>query len=214
VFRRSGGFVTFLVAGKLPAPDSQGFRDALAQHRFRTIETAAAEQVSVGWVTPRDPTGETFEPEHMRCGNAWWLRVRVDRKQLPAAWVAIYRAAAEHGAGRPLSVREKRELREDLERKLLPRVLPAVKLVDVLWLPERGAMLLFATSRAAQEQFERLVRLTFGKQIEPAAPLRLAQALGLQADHLSPVRWPDLERRVKQPAESAAPAAVAAEETS
>lgn len=195
MFRRSGSFATFFIDGKLPSPEAPGFRDALARQRFRTIENAAAEQNSLGWVTPADPSGDSFEPEDMRCGDHWWLRVRIDKKKLPAAWVAIHRAAAERSAGRPLSVREKRELRQGLEQSLLPRVLPSVQFVEVLYSEKAKMLLLFSTTRGVHEEFAKLMRLTFEVHIEPAEPHRLAQDIGLVAsqrqrlDELSPVRW-------------------------
>lgn len=195
MFRRSGSLATFFIDGQLPSPAGADFGAALARRRFRSIENAAAEQSSIGWVTPNDPSGDSFAAEDMRCGDHWWLRARIDKKTLPAAWVAIHRAAAERSAGRPLRAREKRELREGLERSLLPRVLPAVRFVDVLYAEESKLLLLFSTARGVQEEFAKLMRLTFEVHLEAATPHRLAQDVGLAADQrqrldeLSPVRW-------------------------
>ena len=196
MFRRSGSIACFFVEGKLPSPEQPSFSEALAQHRFRTIENAASEEVSIGWVTPSDPTGDTFAVEDMSHGSGYWLRMRIDKKSLPAKWVAIYRSAAERSTGRALSVREKRELKQDLMSKLLPRVLPSVNFVEALYFPKRRVILLFATSRNLQESFAKLVRDTFDTHLEVASPLRMAHETKLareQREYLervSPVRWP------------------------
>ena len=92
--RRSGGAVLFFYEGKLPAPDEDAFSAALQNRRFRTIEDAASEEISAGWITPVDPTGDSFAQEDMDAGAAVWLRVRIDKKQLPRKWLQIHRDVA------------------------------------------------------------------------------------------------------------------------
>jgi hypothetical protein len=91
MFRSTGSVSCFMVEGRVPDPASSEFAAALAGKRFNSIETAASEQVSMGWVTPCDPTGDSFEPADMDGEHARWLRVRIDKKSLPPAWVTIHR---------------------------------------------------------------------------------------------------------------------------
>ena len=135
MFRRSGSLVAFYVDGKMPAVQSEAFLEALANERFRTIEDAASEEQSIGWVSPGDPTGQTFELDEMDLDQGLWLRFRVDKKKLPAIWLSIHRSEAERSAGRKLSARERKDLKEDLMQRMLPRILPSVGLVDVLFAP-------------------------------------------------------------------------------
>ncbi|MCA8944089.1 MAG: recombination-associated protein RdgC [Planctomycetes bacterium] len=196
LFKRSGSVVTYFVDGKIPAITSDDFTAALANHRFRTIETAANEESSIGWVSAGDPTGDSFEVEDLDLDLGVWLRVRVDKKKLPAAWLQIHRATAERSAGRPLSVRERRELKEDLCERLLPRTLPSVQFIDALWLPKQSRVLLFSTSKSVREEFEKLFFKTFAVALEPVDPRSLAEHLGLgrealaYLDEVAPVNWP------------------------
>lgn len=196
MFRRSGSVVSWYVAGSMPDPTSEAFTAALGSHRFRSIEHAASEELSVGWVSPSDPTGESFDTEAMDLDLGVWLRFRVDRKALPAAWIAIHRAEAERAAGRPLSARERRDLRSQVTSELLPRVLPTVKLVDALWEPRRELVLLFGTSKALREEFHKLFFKTFAADLVEADPLGLATRLGLDQaavgylSEVAPVPWP------------------------
>lgn len=195
-FRRSGSLCVFFVEGKLPSPRGEHFAAALKRHRFRTIEDAAGEDSSTGWISPDDPSGDSFDLEAMEQGEAIWLRMRSDRKQLPAKWVAIYRAAAERSKGGKLTPRERKELQEDLQEKLLPRVLPAVNFVDALWFEKLGRILLFATSKAARENFDTLFCKTFDARLLAGDPYLLALRSGLAdaqlryLDQVSPVKWP------------------------
>lgn len=194
--RRTGGSVGFFWQGRLPDPRTADFAAALAARRFRSIENAASEEVSVGWVTPADPTGDSFAPEDLEAGSATWLRLRIDKKVLPVRWLAIHRQAAEKAAGRRLSARERRELKDDLSDKLLPRVLPTIHLIDALLFADRRTVQLLATGAGVREAFAKLFFETFALPLERADPLTLGRHCGIDADaqarleRAEPVRWP------------------------
>lgn len=202
MFRKSGSVTLLQFEGALPEAGSSAFSAALQARRFRTIEHAASEESSAGWVSPADPTGDSFDPASIVTGDAWWLRIRFDRKVLPPAWLAIYRVAAEASAGRKLTPRERRELRADLCEKLLPRILPAVRFVDVLVVPREKRVLLFSTSAATQAAFGELFEHSFDVHVTPAEPGALAARADLGPDlarqlaDVRPVRWPRGDERL------------------
>jgi DNA recombination-dependent growth factor C len=199
--RRSGGAIAFYWQGSLPDPNDEAFGEALAKQRFRTIQDAASEEVSVGWVTAADPTGDTFETEDRDVGSACWLRMRIDKKQLPRKWLQVYRDQAEKTKGKKLSAKERRELKDDLADKLLPRVLPTIQLVDALLYPDRRTILLLNTSKSIAESFHKLFFQTFSLPLEATDPLQLGLRVGLDQEtqhalsRVEPMRWPGSERR-------------------
>ncbi len=209
--KKSGSVVVFFWDGKLLAPQDQAFADALATRRFRTIENAASEEISAGWVTAADPTGDSFALEDLDGGAATWLRFRIDKKTLPKKWLQIHRDVAEKARGKKLSARERREMKDDLSEKLLPRVLPTITLIDALLYHDRKMVQLFATSKNAREVFGKLFFETFGVPLERANPLQSGLRAGLDDDakytleRLEPIRWPkaeragELTRAVRQP---------------
>jgi DNA recombination-dependent growth factor C len=215
--RKSGGVVVFHWDGKIVDPRDQAFADALATRRFRTIENAASEEVSIGWVTPADPTGESFALEDLDGGPGTWLRFRLDKKSMPKKWLQIHRDAAEKSRGKKLSARERREMKDDLMEKLLPRVLPAITLVDALLFFDRRLVLLFATSKSAREAFGKLFFESFGTPLERANPLASGLRLSLDPEQqraierAEPVRWPDTQKAAAAPTrKSRMPAAATA----
>lgn len=219
--RKSGGVVAFFWQGKIANPIDPGFGEALAQRRFRTIENAASEEISVGWVTPADPTGDTFAAEDMEGGVGTWMRLRIDKKTLPKKWLAIHRDAEEKSRGKKLSARERRELKDDLTERLLPRVLPAVNLVDALLFHERNTVLLFATSKSVVEAFGKLFFETFSVPLDRQNPLQAGMQLQLgreaeaALERLEPMRWPSEGHEAPAPRRAmhaAAAAGAAAEE--
>lgn len=148
------------------------------QQRFRTIENAASEETSVGWTTVADPSGGSFDAQDVSVGgHAAWLRVRIDRKRLPAKWVEQHVAAAARAKGRNLNARERRELKRDLADKLLPRVLPTTSYVDVLLL-QGGEVLVLSASKSALETVQKLWHETFGGELVRQTPSVVAGARG------------------------------------
>lgn len=194
--RKSGGVVAFFWSGKIADPRDDAFSQALARRRFRTIENAASEEVSAGWVTPADPTGDSFAAEDLDGGAGTWLRFRIDKKVLPKKWLQIHRDVAEKARGKKLSARERREMKDDLTEKLLPRVLPTIQLVDALLFAERRMVLLFASSKNARETFGKLFFESFSVPLERANPLQcglraeIGEAGRAALERIEPVRWP------------------------
>lgn len=197
--KRTGGLVSLRWRGGIPDPSAPAFAAALAAQRFRTIQTAASEEVSVGWITQADPTGDTFDLEDLDAGNGrTWLRVRIDRKKLPAKWVQHHIDAASKARGRPLRARERRELKDELAEQLLPRVLPSTNLVDALMVWDRHLVLLLSSSKGVREAFASLFFATFGKPLDRDEPGVVAlRVLGDQkvVQALNPIRWPVVGRK-------------------
>ena len=189
--------VPYFWQGKIVDPRDDEFAEHLSLQRFRTIENAASEEVSVGWVTPADPTGDNFSPEDLDGGIGTWLRFRIDKKSMPMKWLQIHRDAAEKARGKKLSAKERRELKDDLMDQLLPRVLPTITLVDALLFEERKTVLLFATSKSAKEAFTKLFFESFSIQLEPADPLVSGMRSDLSdeekraLERVNPIRWPN-----------------------
>lgn len=157
--RRGGSAVAFTWSKDA---DPSTLFGQLAAHRFRSIERAASEETSAGWVTPADPTGDSFVLEDMAAGSHWWLRFRVDAKKFPASKLQMEVANAERARGKRLSARERRELKDDLHEKLLPGILPRTQFVDVLVHRDLHTALLLSTSKAAQEAFGKLCKQALG----------------------------------------------------
>ncbi len=216
VFRRNGSFLRFFVEGEVPAADSDEFLKALAENRFRTIENAASEEESLGWVSPGDASGSSFLREEIVYPGFTRLRMRLDKKKLPSAWVKIYMDAEIRAkGGRKLSAKERKELREDIADQLLPRVLPSVRLVDILYQANKGRLFLFATSQNLRESVQNLFFRTFGARLIPATTLEIAETLRLSREQAKALeRCAPLELGDKRLQRRAVPASPAEQEQS
>ena len=174
-FRKSGSFVRFRVEGSIPKPDSDELLEALLEERFRTIENAASEETSVGWVSPGDPSGNDFIREEIAHGDVARLRVRVDRKKLPASWLGIYLAAEVRARdGQKISARERKEIKGDIAEKLLPRILPSVAFVDLIYDSKSKQVVMFGTSTAMAGEIAKLFLRSFDARLVEADPTTCA----------------------------------------
>jgi hypothetical protein len=180
--RRGGSVAAFRWEGRIADPRSAEFLEALSRGRFRSIERAANEETSAGWVTPSDPTGDSFELEDLVAGGHWWLRIRVDAKKFPASKLQMEIAAHERTRGKRLSARDLRELKDHLHEQMLPGILPRTQFVDVLVHRELRSALLLSTSKAARETFGKLAKEAFG--VEPRLQTSGEFALGEHGEQI------------------------------
>lgn len=161
-----------------------------AGHRFRTIDTAASEEVSVGWVTPADPTGNQHSADEMDLAETQWLRFRVDAKKFPASRLRLELEAQEHARGKPLRARERRELRDHLHEQLLPGIQPSSKMVDLLIAGDR--CLLLSGSKRDRETLQKLLHESAGVTAQHLTAGELAARFVAEAAlaKLSPIALP------------------------
>lgn len=167
--RRGGGLTAFHI--ERFDPESRRVIEAMAEHRFRSIETAASEETSVGWVRPGDPSGGAVDPELLGDGMAW-LQLRRDVKRLPGWRLQLELDGIEKTAGRPLTGKQRRQAKQEIRDRLLPTWPVTSNVLDVLVRGDR--VLLLSSSKGAVEQFHGLWRDTFGDQPRPLGPTTLA----------------------------------------
>ncbi len=184
-FRRNGSLVRYFLDGELPASD-EDILLGLHEHRFRSIERAAGEVTSVGWVSPGDPSGNEFLREEICLPSFLRFRMRIDRKRVPPVWMRIHmEAEIKARGGRRPGPKERREIRADIEEKLLPRVLPTVRLAEISVDRSKGRLLLFGTSISVRDECCALFHKTFGIRLREAGPSELAESFSLPRERLA-----------------------------
>jgi len=171
--------------------EREGFREAalarLAEFAFREPLSAAKKGEVFGWVSVHNLTDVDFTPDKVFYSQYCAFALRTDVKKLPAR---LFKALLDNehrkwmaGTGRervPAAV--KKELREKLELQLLPRQLPTVSSVDVLWDMARGEVLFFSLSAKVNDRFRKLFARTFTLDLRPLGPVRLALSLAEDRD--------------------------------
>jgi len=180
-----------------PAPariDREAFAQAVSRRTFRELDAGAAgEAQACGWVGIHDPLAVSLTATDLFFHH--WLMVgfRFDRRAVPAKllWLERRRLEEERKAERGvprLGAAARREIKDEVQERLLARALPAPRLFDCAWNLETGRVLFTGKARAPREAFVELFRQTFGLQPVPMIPYLAVEHLGLSAMQVDAVR--------------------------
>lgn len=172
-------------------PEPEGFRAfaLLRLKEFAFVEplSAARKGEVFGWVSVHNLTETGFQPDDVAYSQYLAFALRTDVKKLPARLFAALldkecRAWLRSTGRERVPPPVKKELRERLELQLLPRQLPTVSAVEVLWDLARGEVLFFSLSERANDRFRKLFARTFDRALRPLGPVRLGLALAADRD--------------------------------
>ncbi len=176
--RISGSYRRYLVADLRPSPDDVAFYETIRENRFRSIDEQAVAEPSIGWVTADTFSSSDFRPETVFLGRTVRLRMRVDVKKVPSNAIRVRLAEALDQMGGRIARSARAQLREEIEKELLGRSVPATAVFDALWRPDDESLLFSSTSNAAHDRFTTLFRETFGVTPVPASPTPLGEKVG------------------------------------
>ena len=197
-------FKTFHVNGEPPNDFHEAFLRALQSHFFEPLSPVGEEERSVGWVPAQDPIAEEFTRDQVFFNQYIVFAMRIDKWALPSAWVKamLKKAIAERlpeltqeeaqkqkeeGKLRPtakLSKREKDKVKLEVITDLKHKILPAMKVIDVVWNIAECSVRFWSTSQAVCDEFVELFEATFGVTLDADSPFMMAQHLGLTEKQL------------------------------
>ena len=189
--------------------DREALAAAVSRRAFREIEGGDAVQ-AFGWVAVHDPlvteltAADLFFQQHLVVGFRW------DRRAVPAKLLQLERRraevarCAESDSGR-LGREARKQIRAEVEARLLARALAVPRLFDCAWNLETGRVYFTGRARAAQEAFTDLFRGTFGVAPVPMIPYLAAQRLGLPSRLIDALRAVEPASLVEREAPSAVP---------
>ncbi len=162
--------------------EGEGFREAclvrLREFAFQEPLSAAKKGETFGWVSVHNLTDIDFTPDKVFYSQYFTFALRSDIKRLPSR---LFRALLDNecqkwmaSTGREkIPAPVKRELRDRLELSLLPRHLPTVSAVEVMWDLSRNELLFFSLSGKVNDTFRKLFSRTFQVHLRPLGPVRL-----------------------------------------
>lgn len=191
-------FKTFYVEGEPPNDFQEAYLHNLQSHFFEPLSPVGEEERSVGWVPTQDPIAEEFRRDHVFFNQYIVFSMRIDKWALPAPWVkAMTRQAIaerlpeltaeeaqkqkDDGKLRPtakLSKREKDKIKLEVITDIKHKILPAMKIIDVVWNISECTVRFWSTSNAICDEFTDLFEATFGLTLNADSPFLMAQHLG------------------------------------
>jgi hypothetical protein len=169
-----------------PSPlDRDALARAVSRRAFRDAEPVGGEASQTGgWVGIHDPLATALSPADLFFQHYLVLGFRWDRRAVPAKLLFLERRraeaalCAERGVER-LGAAARKQVKAEVEARLLLRALPAPRLFDCVWNLETGRVYFTGKLRAAREAFGDLFRQTFGVAPVPMIPYLAAEHVGL-----------------------------------
>ena len=177
----------------------------VSEHAFRDVDDDGLAPVArSGWVSVHDPLVTDFTPSDLFFQQYLAVGFRHDRRAVPAQLLRLERRRleTERRAGREggrLGAAERREIKLEVESRLLARALPAPRLVDCVWNLASGHVFLSGGSRLLREAFASCFRATFGVMPVPMIPWLTAQHVGLSPHALEQLRAAEASSLVERP---------------
>ena len=185
----SASFTRYRIIEEVPDQILRDAPDLLTRGGFKEIENSAEAQ-GFGWVAFNELLDSEWRTAPPEKGAYLAFGLRLDTRRVsPAVFkkhFAIALAEAEReakDAGRKFLSRErKKELREQVNLKLMARTLPIPALFDVVWNLDTHTVYFASTQNKMCELFQNLFTATFDLHLEPLTPYYLAlSTLGQEA---------------------------------
>ena len=185
----------FRFAAAAPARiDRQTIATAVQGRAFRELadeDDGTAQRI--GWVGIHDPLCTTFTPADLFFEHYLAVSFRFDRRSVPGRLARLERRRLERErsaarGGERLGAAERREIKMEVDQRLMRRALPVPRIVDCLWNLESGFVYLTGGARSVREAFADLFRHTFGVMPIPMIPYLAAEHVGLSAHVIDQVR--------------------------
>jgi hypothetical protein len=189
-----------------PSPlDRDAHARAVARRTFRELDPDGGDTTqSSGWVGIHDPLATKLTAADLFFQH--WLLVgfRWDKRAVPAKLLFLERRRAEaalreeRGLER-LGAAARKQIKADVEARLLLRALPTPRLFDCVWNLDNGRIYFTGKLRAAREAFTDCFRQTFGVAPVPMIPYLTAEHVGLPARVVDAVRAVEPSSLVGEP---------------
>jgi DNA recombination-dependent growth factor C len=186
--------VVRFVAAPPPHLDRDAVARAVTRRVFRDLEPDGGDRSeAAGWVGVHDPLATTFTPADLFFQRHLAVGFRYDRRAVPAKLLSLERRRAEEalkaerGLER-LGATARKQVKTDVEARLLLRALPTPRLFDCVWNLDTGRLYFSGRARRPVDAFVELFRQTFGVGPVPLIPYLAAEHVGLPPGAIEGVR--------------------------
>ncbi|MEW6268163.1 MAG: recombination-associated protein RdgC [Thermodesulfobacteriota bacterium] len=167
---------------------------AVNQRAFREHdEDGLPKAEAYGWVAIHDPLVVELETSDVFFQQYVMLGFRYDRRKAPAKLVRLERRRAEEARRREQGLERlgravRKEIKEEVEARLLLQALPSPQLFECAWNLDTGTLYFTGKARAPREAFAALFRDTCGVAPVPVIPYLAAERIGLTGATVDAVR--------------------------
>ena len=149
--------LTFHTTGKVE--DWDKIVDSITRYRFQDLDPASGIEQKFGWVLMSDPFSYEFEKTRIFYGeDLVGLTFRIDSISVPASQLKLHlnkriNELTEEAGGQKPSKRDIEALKEDMHSAWVKRMVPTIKLFEMVYNTTTGKVWFFGKSKGAVESF-------------------------------------------------------------
>jgi len=160
-----------------PPPDSAArLVELLVRDAFRGRLDDARKTETSGWVTVENLLDTDFTTDRAYHAPYLMFALRTDRKAIPPALLRALvdqreRAMLDEAGLVRLPPGSRDEIREEIEERYLPRILPTVAVVEVSWNLQRDIVSVLSATEKANGRIRKQFSATFSRALVPLDPV-------------------------------------------
>jgi len=169
-------------------PPIEGFRqryvETLNAYAIRPLAADAEEDRNTGWATIAHPLDTRFDHGKALFNEYLCVAYRVDTLRVPASTLKLYQREAElqwlaENQRESMPRPQRKNLFEQVHRDLRARMLPAIKVTDLVWSTDTGQVWIWTQNGKLLEEIDDLFEKTFARRLLPTDPYSIGER-GLQ----------------------------------
>lgn len=181
-------FKTYYVDGEPPNDFHADYIKRLQRGAFEALSPVGDDERHVGWVSIQHPLQQEFRREDIFFNQYLLFGMRIDKWALPSPWLkALLNQETEkrfQGQDVKISKRVKDELKAEVVMGLRQKILPTMKIIDIVWNIAENQLRFWSNSKAEGEEFEEFFEETFDIKLRPESPYTMAEYLGFDDKNL------------------------------
>ena len=148
------------------------FQAGIERNVFRPLDPSNDQDRSIGWCNPKFAMDLELDSSTYVYTDYIVLAMRVDAWSIPATTLKLYTEAEVQRVmleqkRESLSRYEYAEARERVTMELKRRILPTIKVIDMVWNLQQGIVRFFSSSQRSNVDFTDLFEGTFGLTLMP-----------------------------------------------
>lgn len=147
--------------------------EQIQRFRFQPVDLDNQKEQSFGWVLLTDPFETSFAKTNVFFGeHLVGLTFRMDAISIPAGQFRLHlekrvRDWKLENKGEEISKREIARLKEDLRAEWVRKIIPTIKLYEMVFHPTTGRVWFFGKSKSVVDTFQQVFLETFGIGLQP-----------------------------------------------
>ena len=181
-------FKTYYVEGEPPNDFQQNYLERLKRHFFQPLSPVGEDERTIGWVPVQETLAMDLKREQIFFNEYIVFGLRIDKWSIPTAWLKarMNQVIAERypDPEKKISKRIKNEIRLEVTTDIKQHIIPAMKVIDVVWNITERKLRFWSTSKNVCEEFIEFFEDTFDITLTPDSPFTMAEKLGLTNQQL------------------------------